>query len=173
MTVAVVPLAAILAVGSVVEAEVVVKELMEAASVVAEEEGAGSLSLAEVEVSLIAGVVSMTDGVMSSSVALAMGPVVEADVGVGEVLETVSLLADVVEAGVAMTEGATMAEEVVPFEVTPELTDVVEAGIASMALLTEDFDLVIVTISEINLKCMKPTYSFFFMSAISTSGEWK
>ena len=173
MTVAVVPLTAILAVGSVVEAEVVVKELMEAASVVAEEEGAGSLSLAEVEVSLIAGVVSMTDGVMSSSVALAMGPVVEADVGVGEVLETVSLLADVVEAGVAMTEGATMAEEVVPFEVTPELTDVVEAGIASMALLTEDFDLVIVTISEINLKCMKPTYSFLFMSAISTSGEWK
>ena len=162
MTVAVVPLAAILAVGSVVEAEVVVKELMEAASVVAEEEGAGSLSLAEVEVSLIAGVVSMTDGVMSSSVALAMGPVVEADVGVEEVFEVASLLADVVETGVAMTEGATMAEEVVPFEVTTELTNVVEAGIASMALLTEDFDLVIFTISEMNLKCIKPIYSFFF-----------
>jgi len=142
LTVAVVPLADILAVGSVVEAEVLDKELMGAVSVLA-----GFLSLAEVEVSLIAGVVSMTDGVVSSSVALAMGTVVEADVGVEEVLEVASLLADVVETGAAMTEGATMAEEVVPFEVTPELTDVVEAGIASMALLTEDFDLVIVTIS--------------------------
>ena len=107
--------------------------------------------------------VSITDGVVSSTVALAMGPVVEAEVGVEEVFEVASLLADVVETGVAMTEGATMAEEVVPFEVTPELTDVVEAGIASMALLTEDFDLVIATISEMNLKCMKLVCSFFFM----------
>jgi len=147
LTVAVVPLAAILAVGAVVETEVVDKELMGAASVLAEEEGAGFLSLAEVEVSLTAEMVSITDGVVSSTVALAMGPVVEAEVGVEEVFEVASLLADVVETGVAMTEGATMAEEVVPFEVTPELTDVVGAGIASMALLTEDFDLVIVTIS--------------------------
>jgi len=146
LTVAVVPLADILAVGSVVEAGVVDKELMGAASVLAEE-GAGFLSLAEVEVSLIDEMVSMTDGVVSSIVALAMGTVVEAEVGVEEVFEVASLLADVVETGVAMTEGVTMAEEVVPFEVTPELTDVVEAGIASMALLTEDFDLVIVTIS--------------------------
>jgi len=144
LTVAVVPLAAILAVGAVVEAEVVDKELIGAASVLAGED-AGFLSLAEV--SLIAEMVSMTDGVMSSSDALAMGTVVEAEVGVEEVFEVASLLADVVETGVAMTEGATMAEEVVPFEVTPELTDVVGAGIASMALLTEDFDLVIVTIS--------------------------
>jgi len=146
LTVAVVPLADIMAVGAVVEAEIVDKELMGAASVLAEE-GAGFLSLAEVEVSLIAGVVSMPDGVGSSTVALSLGTVVEAEVGVEEVFEVASLLADVVETGVAMTEGATMAEEVVPFEVTPELTDVVEAGIASMALLTEDFDLVIVTIS--------------------------
>jgi len=129
-----------------VEAEVVDKELMGAASVLAEE-GAGFLSLAEVEVSLIDEMVSMTDGVVSSIVALALGTVFEAEVGVEEVLEVASLLVDVVETGVAMTEGATMAEEVVPFEVTPELTDVVEAGIASMALLTEDFDLVIITIS--------------------------
>jgi len=146
LTVAVVPLADIMAVGAVVEAEIVDKELMGAASVLAEE-GAGFLSLAEVEVSLIAGVVSMPDGVGSSTVALSLGTVVEAEVGVEEVFEVASLLADVVEAGVAMTEGVTMAEEVVPFEVTPELTGVVEAGIASMALLTEDFDLVIVTIS--------------------------
>jgi hypothetical protein len=170
LTVAVVPLAAILAVGAVVEAEVVDKELIGAASVLAGED-AGFLSLAEV--SLIAEMVSMTDGVMSSSDALAMGTVVEAEVGVEEVFEVASLLADVVETGVAMTEGVTMAEEVVPFEVTPELTDVVEAGIASMALLTEDFDLVIITISEMKLKCMKPIYSFFFMSAILTSGECK
>jgi len=143
LTVAVVPLA----VGSVVEAEVVDEELMGAGSVLAEEEGAGFLSLADVEVSLIAEIASMTDGVVSFTVALALGAVVEAEVGVEEVFEVASLLADVVETGVAMTEGVTMAEEVVPFEVTPELTDVVEAGIASMALLTEDFDLVIVTIS--------------------------
>jgi len=134
LTVAVVPLAAILAVGAVVETEVVDKELMGAASVLA-------------EVSLIDEMVSMTDEVVSSTVALAMGPVVEAEVGVDEVFEVASLLADVVETGVAVTEGAILAEEVVPFEVTPELTNVVEAGIASMALLTEDFDLVIVTIS--------------------------
>ena len=108
------PLAAILAVGSVVEAEVVDKELMGAASVLPEE-GAGLLPLAEVEFSLIAEMVSMTDGVMSSSDALAMGTVVEAEVGVEEVFEVASLLADVVETGVAVTEGATMAEEVVPF----------------------------------------------------------
>ena len=173
MAVTSVPLAALLAVGAVVEAEVADKELMGAASVLAEEEGAGSLPFAEAEFSLIAEMVSMTDGVMSSSVALGLGTVVEADVGAEEVIEVASLLADVVETGVAVTEGAILAEEVVPFEVTPELTDVVGAGIASMALLTEDFDLVIVTISEMNIKCMKPIYSFFFMSTISTSNEWK
>jgi len=146
LTVAVVPIGAILAVGAVVEAEVVDKELMGAASVLPEE-GASFLSLAEVEVSLTAEVVLMTDGVVSSIVALALGTVVEAEVGVEEVLGVASLLADVVETGVAMSEGAAMAEEIVPLEVTPELTDVVEAGTASMALLTEDFDLVIVTIS--------------------------
>ena len=151
MTVAVVPLADILAVEAVVEAEVVDKELMGAASVLAEE-GAGSLPFAEAEFSLIAEMVSMTDGVMSSSVALGLGTVVEADVGAEEVIEVASLLADVVETGVAVTEGAILAEEVVPFEVTTELTNVVEAGIASMALLTEDFDLVIFTISEVKLR---------------------
>jgi len=119
-----------MAVGAVVEEDVVDKELTGAASVLAEEEGADFLSLAEVEVSLIAEVVSMIDGVVSSTVALAMGTVVEADV---------------VETGVAVTEGITMAEVLVTLEVTPELPDVVEAGLASLALLTEDLDLVIVT----------------------------
>merc|ERR1719357_1578696 len=96
-------------------------------------DGASFLSLAEVEVSVTAEMVLMTDGVVSSIVALALGTVVEAEVGVEDVLEVASLLADVVETGVAM------AEKVGPLEVTPELTDVVEAGIASMALLTEDF----------------------------------
>merc|ERR1719462_226784 len=89
-----------------------------------------TVALAEVEVSLIAEVVSMIDGVVSSTVALAMGTVVEADV---------------VETGVAVTEGITMAEVLVTLEITPELSDVVEAGLASLALLTEDLDLVIVT----------------------------
>jgi len=119
-----------MAVGAVVEEDVVDKELTGAASVLAEEEGADFLSLAEVEVSLIAEVVSMIDGVVSSTVALAMGTVVEADV---------------VETGVAVTEGITMAEVLVTLEVTPELPDVVEAGLASLALFTEDLDLVIVT----------------------------
>jgi len=119
-----------MAVGAVVEEDVVDKELMGAASVLAEEEGADFLSLAEVEVSLIAEVVSMIDGVVSSTVALAKGTVVEADV---------------VETGVAVTEGITTAEVLVTLEVTPELPDVVEAGLASLALLTEDLDLVILT----------------------------
>jgi len=74
---------------------------------------------------------------MSSTVALALGTVIEAEVGVEEVLEALSLLAVSVETGGAMTE------VLVPLEVTPELTNMVAAGIASMALLTEDFDLVI------------------------------
>ena len=85
---------------------------------------------------------------MSSAVTLALGIVIEAEVGIEEVLEVASFLADVVETGGAMTE------VLVPLEVTPELTDVSEAGVASMALLTEDFDLVIVRKSEENnLKC--------------------
>jgi len=73
---------------------------------------------------------------MSSTVAVALGTVNEAGVGVEEVLEVASLLADVVETGGAMTE------VLVPLEVTPELTDMVAARVASMTLLTEDFDLV-------------------------------
>jgi len=130
----------------VVDAEVVDEESMGAASVLAEE-GAGFLSLADVEVSLLAEMVSMTDGVVSSTDPLTLGTVAEAEVGVEEVLEVASILADVVETGVAMTEGITMAEVLVPLEVTTKLTDVVEAGIASMALLAEDLDFGMVVIS--------------------------
>ena len=73
---------------------------------------------------------------------MALGTVIEAEVGLEEVLEVASFLADVVETGVAMTE------VLVPLEVTSELTDVVAAGVAFIALLTEDFDLVIVRKSE-------------------------
>jgi len=75
---------------------------------------------------------------MSSTVALALGSVIEAEVRIEEFLEVASFLADVVETGGAITE------VLVPLEVTPELTDMVAAGVASMALPTEDFDLVIV-----------------------------
>jgi len=69
---------------------------------------------------------------------LALGTVIEAEVGLEEVLEVASFLTDVVEMGGVMTE------VLVPPEVTPELTDMVAAGEASMPLLIEDFDLVIV-----------------------------
>jgi len=137
LAVTVVSLVDILAVGAVVEVEVRDEELMGAASVLVEE-GAGFLSLADAEDSLIAEIVSMIDGVVSSTVALAKGTVVEAEVEVEEVLEALSLLADGVE-----TDGA-MTEVLVPLEVTPELTGMVVFEVASMALLTEDFDLVIV-----------------------------
>jgi len=86
----------------------------------------------------MAEMVSLTARVMSSTDALALGTVIEAEAGIEEVLEVASFLADVVETGGAM------AEVLVPLEATPELTDIVAAGVASMALLTEDFDLVIV-----------------------------
>ena len=73
---------------------------------------------------------------------MALGSVIEAEVGIEEFLEVASFLADVVETGGAITE------VLVPLEVTPELTDMVAAGVASMALPTEDFDLVIVGKSE-------------------------
>ena len=141
LAVSVVSLVDILAVGAVVEVEVRDVELMGAASVLVGE-GAGFLSLADAEDSLIAEIVSMIDGVVSSTVALAKGTVVEAEVEVEEVLEALSLLADGVE-----TDGA-MTEVLVPLEVTPELTGMVVFEVASMALLTEDFDLVIVRKSE-------------------------
>jgi len=72
---------------------------------------------------------------MSSTDDLALGTVIEAEVGLEEVLEAASLLADGVETGEVMTE---------VLKVTPELADMVVAGVASMALLTEDFDLVII-----------------------------
>ena len=77
-------------------------------------------------------------GVVSLEVTLALGIAVEAEVLVEVVLEVATLIADVVETGVAVEEG------VVVDSLEIELADVVEAGLASMTLLADDFDLVII-----------------------------
>ena len=124
--------------GAVVEAEVVDKGLMGAVSVLVEEEGAGFLSLTEVEVSLVAEIVSLKVTLESEIVA-------GAGVIVDDLVEATTLLSDVVEAGVATAEGV----DVGPFEISvevAELVEVVEAGITS--LVAEPFDLVMVKKSE-------------------------
>jgi hypothetical protein len=124
----------------VVKAGAVDEDSMETASVLAEVVGvAGSFSLAEVEVSLRAETVLLMTGVVSLEVTLASGIAVEAEVAVEEVIEVATLFADKVETGVAIEEGVV----VEPLEVATELTDVVEAGLASMALLADEFNLVI------------------------------
>jgi len=135
----VVSIADILAVGAVVKAGAVDEDSMGTASVLAEEVGgAGFFSLAVAEVSLMAESVFLITGVVSLEVTLALGIAVEAEVLVEVVLEVATLIADVVETGVAVEEG------VVVDSLEIELADVVEAGLASMALLADDFDLVII-----------------------------
>merc|ERR1719282_190839 len=103
---------------------------MGTASVLAEVVGgAGFLFLAVAEVLLMTGIVSL-------EVTLALGIAVE--VAVEVVLEMATLIADVVETGVAVEEG------VVVDSLERELADVVEAGLASMALLADDFALIII-----------------------------
>merc|ERR1719187_2864358 len=116
------------------------EDSMGTASVLAEEVGgAGFFSLAVAEVSLMAESVFLITGVVSLEVSLALGIAVEAEVLVEVVLEVATLIADVVETGVAVEEG------VVVDSLEIELADVVEAGLASMTLLADDFDLVILT----------------------------
>jgi len=79
-------------------------------------------------------------GVVSLEVTLALGIAVEAEVAVEEVIEVATLLADEVETSVAIEEGVV----VEPLEVATELADVVEAELASMALLADEFNLVII-----------------------------
>ena len=67
-----------------------------------------------------------------------MGIAVEAEVLVEVVLEVATLIADVVETGVAVEEG------VVVGSLAIELANVVKARLASMVLLADDFDLVII-----------------------------
>jgi len=136
----VVSLLDILAVGAVVEAGAVEEDSMATASVLAEVVGGAGFSLAEIEVSLRAETALLMTGVVSLEVTLALGIAVEAEVAVEIVLEVATLFADEVETGVAMEEGMV----VEPLEVTPELADVVEAGLASVALLADDLDLVII-----------------------------
>jgi len=136
----VVSIADILAVVAVVKAGAEDEDSMGTASVLAEEVGgAGFFSLAVAEVSLMAESVFLITGVVSLEVTLALGIAVEAEVLVEVVLEVATLIADVVETGVAVEEG------VVVDSMEKELSDVVEAGLASIALLTDDFDLVILT----------------------------
>jgi len=131
-------IADILTVEAVVKAGAVDEDSMGTASVLAEVLGrAGFFSLAVAEVSLMAeSVLLMT--IVSLEVTLALGIAVEAEVLVEVVLEVATLIADVVETGVAVEEG------VVVDSLEIELADVVEAGLASMTLLADDFDLVII-----------------------------
>jgi len=126
----------------VVKAEATDEDSMETASVLAEVVGGAGFSLAEIEVSSRAETALLMTGVVSLEVTLASGIAVEAEVAVEIVLEVATLFADEVETGVAMEEGM-----VVEPLVTPELADVVEAGeggLASVALLADDLDLVMI-----------------------------
>ena len=139
MAARVVAMADILVVVAVVKAGAEDEDSMGTASVLAEEVGgAGFFSLAVAEVSLMAESVFLITGVVSLEVTLALGIAVEAEVLVEVVLEVATLIADVVETGVAVEEG------VVVDSLEIELADVVEAGLASMTLLADDFDLVII-----------------------------
>jgi len=138
MAARVVSIADILPVVAVVKAGAEDEDSSGTASVLTEEVGgAGSFSLAVAEVSLMAETEFLITGVVSLEVTLALGIAVEAEVLVEVVLEVATLIADVVETGVAVEEG------VVVDSLEIELPDVVEAGLASMALLADNFDLVI------------------------------
>ena len=122
--------------GGVVEVRAEDEEFTRAASVLAEDVGgAGVLSLTEVEVSLVAEIVSLKVTLESEIVA-------GAGVIVDDLVEATTLLSDVVEAGVATAEGV----DVGPFEISVEVADVVEAGVTS--LVAEPFNLVMVKKSE-------------------------
>jgi len=134
----VVAMADILSVVTVVKAGAEDEDSIETASVLAEEVGgAGFFSLAIAEVSLMAEMVLLITGVVPLEVTLALGIAVEAEVLAEVVLEVATLIADVVETGVAVEEG------VVVDSLEIELPNVVEVGLASMALLADNFDLVI------------------------------
>jgi len=135
----VVSIADILAVVAMVKGGAEDEDSMGTASVLAEEVGgAGFFSLAVAEVSLMAETVLLMTGVVSLEVILALRIAVEAEVLVEVVLEVATLIADVVETGVAVEEG------VVVGSLAIELANVVAARLASMVLLADNFDLVII-----------------------------
>jgi len=137
MAARVVSIAGILAVVAVVKAGA--EDEDSTASVLAEEVGgAGFFSLAVAEVSLMAETVFLITRVVSLEVTLALGIAVEAEVLVEVALEVATSIADIVETGVAVEEG------VVVDSLEIELADVVEARLASMALLADNFDFVMI-----------------------------
>jgi len=130
----IVSLASSLAVGSVLEVRAVDEEFTRAASVLAEEVGgAGFLSLAEVEDSLVARIVSL-EVTLESKIVAGVGVMVD------DTVEAATLLSVVVETGVATAE----VEDVRPFKEAVEVAEVIEAGITSVALVAEGLDLVMI-----------------------------
>ena len=127
-----------LAVGSVLEVRAVDEEFTRAASVLAEEVGgAGFLSLAEVEDSLVARIVSLKV-TLESKIAAGVGIMVD------DIVEATTLLSVVVETGVVTAEGADVGLLEVAVEVAELIEEVVAAGMTSIALLVEVLDLVMV-----------------------------
>jgi len=121
-----------LAVGGVVEIGAVDEGFAREVSVLADEVGeAGFLSLAEVK-GKVAELVSLIV-TLESEIVAGVGVIVD------DLVEATTLLSDVVETGVATAEG----EDVGPLEVAVEI-EVVEAGIASLTLVAEVLDLVMV-----------------------------
>jgi len=126
-----------LAVGSVLEVRAVDEEFTRAASVLAEEVvGAGFLSLAEVEDSLV----------VSLKVTFESKIVAGVGVMVDDIVEATTLLSVVVETGVITAEGADVGVGLleVAVEVAELVEEVVAAGMTSIALLVEVLDLVMV-----------------------------
>ena len=125
--------------GGVVEVGTVDEEFPREASVLAEEVGgAGFLSLAEVKSSLVAEIESLRVTLESEMAG--------AGVIIGDLVEATALLSDVVETGVATAEGVDVGPLEIAVEVAEEVEEVVEAEaeIASMALVAEVLDLVMV-----------------------------
>jgi len=119
-----------LAVGSVLEVRAVDEEFTRAASVLAEEEGGACfLSLAEVEDSLVAKLVTLESEIVA---------------GVDDLVEATTLLSDVVETGVATAEGVDIGPLEIEVEVAEMVEEVVEGGTTSMELVAEVLDLVMV-----------------------------
>jgi hypothetical protein len=136
----VVSLEVALALGIAVAAEVAIEVVLKTSLLADVVGGAGFFSLAETEVSSWAETVLLMTGVLPLEVDLELGIAVAAVVAVEVVLEVATLLAEVVETGVAREEGVVVES----LEATPELSVMVEAWLASMTLLADDFDLVMV-----------------------------
>jgi len=124
-------------VGGVVEVGAVDEEFPREASVLAEEVGgAGFLSLAEVKDSLVAEIESLRVTLESE--------IAGAGAMIGDLVEATTLLSGVVETGVATAEGVNVGPLEIAVEVVKVVEEVVGAEIASMALVAEVLDLVMV-----------------------------